>query len=190
MSSREKTKCLQWPAAWCVAAVLGVVFAGCEEPPVAPGEGESAIVVLDKGLNVYLVVDSDKARSGSTIHVEAKVRSVGEELTPTAFVANLRYDPERLEPIGVGEQSDNVIRAVNLHAAPGLVRVAGAAANGLGTETLVVLTMRVKQGDYLGSLSIDLDELTVVQRDFADMTAHVQARAMPVLERSTIIEKN
>ena len=127
-------------AALCTAISIGAVVTACDDDPITPEEGQ-AFVVLDKGLNAYLVVSSDKARTGSTISVEAHVRVVGEDLNPTAFLANLRYDAERLEPIAVIAQKDNVVRAVNLEAGPGLIRAAGAAANGLGTEILVALTM-------------------------------------------------
>ena len=176
-------------AALCAAISIGAVVTACDDDPITPEEGQ-AFVVLDKGLNAYLVVSSDKARTGSTITVEAHVRVVGEDLNPTAFSANLRYDPERLEPIAVIAQKDNVVRAVNLEAGPGLIRAAGAAANGLGTEILVAVTMMVKQADYTASLSIDLDELTVVQKNFADMAGQVQLMDRPILSRTDVVEKN
>ncbi len=176
-------------AALCTAISLGTVVTACDDDPTTPEEGQ-AVVVLDKGLNAYLVVNTDKARTGSTISVEARVRAVGEDLNPTAFLANLRYDAERLEPIAVIAQQDNVMRAVNLEAGPGLIRAAGAAPNGLGTEILVAVTMRVKQADYIASLSIDLDELTVVQKNFADMAHQVRSMDRPILSQTAIVEKN
>ena len=176
-------------AALCAAISIGAVVTACDDDPITPEEGQT-FVVLDKGLNAYLVVSSDKARTGSTITVEAHVRVVGEDLNPTAFSANLRYDPERLEPIAVIAQKDNVVRAVNLEAGPGLIRAAGAAANGLGTEILVAVTMMVKQADYTASLSIDLDELTVLQKNFADMAHKVQLMDRPILSRTDVVENN
>ena len=176
-------------AALCTAISIGTVVTACDDDPITPEEGQ-AFVVLDKGLNAYLVVSSDKARTGSTITVEAHVRVVGEDLNPTAFLANRRYDAERLEPIAVIAQNDNVVRAVNLEAGPGLIKAAGAAANGLGTEILVAVTMMVKQADYTASLSIDLDELTVVQNNFADMASQVRSMNRPILSGTAVIEKN
>ena len=175
-------------AALCAAISIGAVVTACDDDPTTPEEGQ-AFVVLDKGLNAYLVVSSDKARTGSTISVEARIRAVGEDLNPTAFLANLRYDAERLEPIAVIAQEDNVVRAVNLQAGPGLIRAAGAAANGLGTEILVAVTMMVKQADYTASLSIDLDELTVVQKNFADMAPQVRSMDRPILSQTAIVAK-
>ena len=186
MMRRAQTTGIRRLVALAAALSVGAVIGACEDDPLTAGEAEAS-VVLDKGLNAYLVVDSDKARSGSTISVEARVRVVGEELNPTAFLANLRYDPERLEPVNVIPQQDEVVRAVNLQAGPGLIRAAGAAA-GLGTEILVAVTMRVKQADYLASLSIDLDELTVVQRSFADLAPQVKSLDRAISSRTQIIE--
>ena len=173
------------------ALTAGALVTACQDDPITPGgEQNQEVVVLDQGLNVYLVVTSDRAPIGSTISVEARVRAVGEDLNPTAFLANLRYDAERLEPIAVIAQNDNVVRAVNLEAGPGLIRAAGAAANGLGTEILVAVTMMVKQADYTASLSIDLDELTVVQNNFADMAPQVRSMDRPILSGTAVVENN
>ena len=61
-----------------------------------------------------------------------------------------------------------MIRVLNLEAGPGLIKAAGAAPDWLATETMLIVEMRVKQADYIGSLSIALDELTVIQENFAD----------------------
>ena len=115
---------------------------------------------------------------------------MGEDLNPTAFLANLRYDPERLEPVAVVTQRDDVVRVVNLEAGPGLIKAAGAAANGLGTEILVTVTMRVKQAGYTASLSIDLEELTVVQGNFADKASQVRSMDAPVLSGTAVVDSS
>ena len=170
------------------ALTIVAVATACKDDPIMPEEEEDpAVVVLDRGLNAYLVVTSDRARVGSTISVEARVRVVGEDLNPTAFLANLRYDAERLEPVAVIAQRDDVVRAVNLEAGPGLIKVAGAAANGLGTEILVIVTMRVKKAGYTAALSIDLDELTVVQGNFADKASQVRSMDTAVLSGTVVV---
>ena len=170
------------------ALTIVAVATACKDDPIMPEEEEDpAVVVLDRGLNAYLVVTSDKARVGSTISVEGRVKVVGEDLNPTAFLANLRYDAERLEPVAVIAQRDDVVRAVNLEAGPGLIKVAGAAANGLGTEILVIVTMRVKKAGYTAALSIDLDELTVVQGNFADKASQVRSMDAPVLSGTVVV---
>ena len=171
------------------ALTAGALVTACQDDPITPGgEQNQEVVVLDQGLNVYLVVTSDRAPIGSTISVEARVRAVGEDLNPTAFLANLRYDAELLEPVAVIAQRDDVVRAVNLQAGPGLIKAAGAAANGLGTEILVIVTMRVKKAGYTAALSIDLDELTVVQEKFADKASQVRTMEAPVLLGTLVVE--
>jgi hypothetical protein len=85
----------------------------------------------------------------------------------------VRYDPKRLEPVEVVQLEDGVLRAVNLAAAPGLIRAAGAAAGGIESEVLFVLDMIVKAPAYGETLSLDLKELMVIERNFADVTADV-----------------
>ena len=174
-------------AALCTAISIGTVVTACDDDPITPEEGQ-AFVVLDKGLNAYLVVNSVKVPVGSTVSVEARVRAVGEDLNATAFLANLRYDAESLVPIAVIAQKDNVVRAVNLEAGPGLIKAAGAAPNGLGTEILVAVTMRVKQADYAASLSIDLDELTIVQENFADKASEMKPMDRAISAETEIVE--
>jgi len=188
MIQRARSTRMRQVATLVVVASVGAVLGGCQDDPITPGESD--IVVLDKGLNAYLVVSSDEAPVGSTISVEARIRIVGENLNPTAFVANVRYDAERLEPIELVPQQDGVMRAVNLQAAPGLIKAAGAAANGLGTEVLVAVTMRVKHADYAASISIDLDELTVVQENFADMAPEVKSMDRAISAETEVVEKN
>ena len=176
-------------AALFAALTVAAVATACRDDAITPAdEDRQAVVVLDRGLNAYLVVTSDRARVGSTISIEAHVKAVGEDLNPTAFLANLRYDAERLEPVAVVTQRDDVVRVVNLEAGPGLIKAAGAAANGLGTEILVTVTMRVTKANYTASLSIDLDELTVVQGNFADKASQVRSIDAPVLSGTVVVE--
>ncbi len=173
----------------CTAITVSAIATACGDDPVTPAAAEGqAIVVLDEGLNAYLVVTSDRARVGSTVSVEARLKAVGENLNPTAFLANLHYDAERLEPIAIIAQEDNVVRAVNLKAGPGLIKAAGAAADGLGTEILVTVTMKVIKADYTESLSIDLDELTILQENFADRAHQVRSMDAPVLPGTVLVD--
>ena len=66
--------------------------------------------------------------------------------------------------------ADGVLRVANLNAGPGLMRVAGAAANGFGTETLFIAQMKVKAKNYIEGLRLELDELAVLEDNFADKT--------------------
>jgi hypothetical protein len=163
--------------------LVAAVLAACEDT-VNPGTED--VVVLEKGLNVFLVVSDDHASTGGIITIEAHVRVVGEALTPTGFFADLHFDPDRLEPVEIAEQQDGVVRAVNLEANPGLARAAGAAPAGLGTETLFAVNMRVMQADYMGSLSILLEELIVLEQGFANLAAEAAVLPEAIPARVTI----
>ena len=162
--------------------VLGVAFVGCQES-VHPDSYEA--LVFESGLNVFVVVSDGDASAGSIITIEARLRVVDEAITPTGFFADLHFDPDRLEPVEIPVQQDGVVRAVNLEAGPGLTRAAGAAPAGLGTETLFAVNMRVIQADYMGSLSIHLEELIVLEQGFADLAAEavVLPEAIPARVR-------
>ncbi len=185
----NKTSSTRGFTALFAALTIGAATTACKDEVITPaGDDERQVVVLEQGLNAYLVVTSDRAPVGSTISVEARLRAVGDDLSPTAFLANLHYDADRLEPVAVIALQDNVVRAVNLEAGPGLIKAAGAAANGLGTEILVSVTMKVIKPNYTASLSIDLDELTVVQGDFADKASDVRSLDAPVLFGTAVVE--
>jgi len=148
--------------------VFTVLLMACTEDPVEPGL--ETPVILEQGLNAYLVVSAKNKPVGSEFWVEARVRAVGTDVTPTAFVANLRFDAERAVLIDMVSLADGVLRVANLNAGPGLMRVAGAAANGFGTETLFIAQMKVKAKNYIEGLRLELDELAVLEDNFADKT--------------------
>jgi len=50
------------------------------------------------------------------------------------------------------------------------------------------VTMRVKQAGYTASLSIDLDELTVVQGNFTDKASQVRSMDAPVLSGTAVVD--
>ncbi len=154
-----------------VAATMAVGFAACAEEPTTPVSGEEAN--LPQGLNVYLTLDDRQAAPGSSVRVTGKVRAVGVDLTPTGFLVRLTYDEAKLEPVAARALEDGVLRAINLEVAPGLVKAAGASANGLSTDILFELEMKVKKGGYAEALSIAVDELGVIERNFADFAADV-----------------
>ena len=158
----------------CIAVVntmlAALVLGGCDDSPVGVDQDES--VKLREGFNAYIVVSSTDASTGSTITVEARIRSVDTDLTPTSFVTDLLFDPEMLEPIEAVPLEEDVLRIVNLTAGSGRIRAVGAAPNGLGTETLLIVRMKVKQPGYAETLALDVQEL-VVMEDFADIASQV-----------------
>ena len=186
---RSNSESIRRFAMLCTVILIGAVATACDDDhPIMLEQGHE-LVMMEQGINAYLAVSSDEEGSGSTIEVEARVRAVGEDLNPTAFLANLRYDTDYLEPVTIIPQDDDVVRATNLEYAPGIIKAAGASADGLGTEIMVAVTMKVKKTGYMTSLSIDLDELTVLEKDFSDVTRKVQSIDEPILFRTAIIEK-
>lgn len=172
MFQRGKTKNLRAPLVLAsILAITAAGFAACADEPTRPSSGEESN--LPQGLNVYLTLDDQQATPGSLVRVTGKVRAVGVELTPTDFLVRVTYDPAKLEPVAARSLEDGVLRAINLGVAPGLVKAAGAAANGLKTDVLFEFEMKVIKGDYAEALSIAVDELGVVERNFADLAADV-----------------
>lgn len=163
------------------SAAMGAAFSACKDEPLRPPQDEEQ-QILKPGLNVYLTVDREDAATGDRVRVTAKVRAVDVDLTPTGFQVDLRYDPEKLEPIETAAIRDDVLRAVNLDAGPGLIRAAGAAADGIGGDVLFALEMKVKAPAYRESLTLDVRELTVAQQNFSDAAAQavIGARAVVV----------
>jgi hypothetical protein len=154
----------------CLALAGG--FAACiDEPTRPPRTGEEAI--LRPGVNVYLTMNDDAAALGSRVRVTGKVRAVGVDVTPTGFYVDLMYDPEKLEPVEAATLDDGVLRAVNLEAGPGIVKVAGAAPNGLASDVLFAIEMKVKADEYANDLGLSVNELTVVEKDFMDVASDV-----------------
>ena len=150
---------------------------GCDDEP-GPRDAAPQPVDLQPGANVYLVVSTTEAAPGEEIRIEARVSVGGAEMTPTAFVARLRYDPGRLVLIESVPLDDKVVRAANLAAGPGLARFAGAAAAGIGSETLFGVRARVARPGYAAGLAVELDELDVLEGGVRDVAAqtHVSAR--------------
>jgi hypothetical protein len=172
MFRNKRIEAARFAALMLLATALGAAFAGCKDEPTWPLQDEER-QILKPGLNVYLTLDSDDAALGATVRVVAKVRAVDVKLTPTGFQVDLRYDPEKLEPLDAAEIRDGVLRAVNLSAGPGLVRAAGAAADGIDTGVLFALDMKVKATAYAESLALGVRELTVLEQNFADLKADV-----------------
>jgi hypothetical protein len=174
-------------AAALTAVLLGMGAMACDEEAMEPDQ--QTPVILQQGVNVYLVVSGANLANGTEFWAEAKVRVVQEEQTPTAFVANLRYDPESVEFIGMLPMDDEVLRATNPDFEPNAIRVAGAAADGLGTETLFGVRMRVKRADYLAGLAVELDELDILEQDFAEVSSDAAVKADAVENGTPVLEK-
>ncbi|MGD2215565.1 MAG: hypothetical protein PVJ64_02365 [Gemmatimonadales bacterium] len=159
-------------AATLLGLTLAAGFSACADEPTRPAESAEE-AALSPGVNVYLTLDNEAATPGSHITVTGKVRAVGVELTPTGYFVDLLYDPEKLEPVAAATLDDEVLRAINLEAGPGLVKAAGAAANGLKSDVLFELEMKVKAEGYADGLEVQVHELTVLEKNFMDVSPDV-----------------
>ncbi|MDH3290203.1 MAG: hypothetical protein OEO20_12050 [Gemmatimonadota bacterium] len=179
-SYREPGRKTLLAAAVTVGLALAAGFSACADEPVgAAGHGEEA--VLTSGVNVYLTLDRETATPGSRVTVTGKVRTIDLELTPTGFVVDVLYDPEKLRPIEAATLDDGVLRAINLAADPGLIKVAGAAADGLRGDVLFAVHMEVIETGYSPSLKARVHELTVIENNFMDVTPSVVVPPHPVV---------
>ena len=133
-----------------------------------------------------VVLQRHRSQSGAC-HVdrEALIRSVDTDLTPTSFVANLLFDPEMLEPREAVTLEEDMIRIVNLTAGSGRIKAVGAAPNGLGTETLLMVRMKVLKPGYAGTFAVDVQELVVIE-DFEDIASQVWTISGAVSQQTEI----
>ena len=165
-------KMLACAATVMLGMALALGFSACTDEPTRPaGTGEDAI--LRPGVNVYLTLDSETAEPGCRVRVMGKVRPVGVEITPTGFYVDLSYDPEKLAAVEAVTLDDGVLRVSNLEAGPGLVKIAGAAPDGLEGDVLFVIEMKVKADGYAADLGLSVNELTIVEKDFMDVAPDV-----------------
>jgi hypothetical protein len=155
-----------------VGLVLVAGLSACTDEATRPRESAEE-AVLKPGVNVYLTVDNDAATPGTRITLTGKVRAVDVALTPTGYLVDVVYDPEKLQPIEAATLDDGVLRAINLTAGPGLVKAAGAAPNGLKSDVLFAIEMEVAAADYVAGLEVQVHELTVIEQDFGDVTLDV-----------------
>ena len=179
------------PTVIVLAAISALM--GCEDDPASPTgdplQEPSGPVVLQSGVNAYLVVTGANEPVGSILSLEARIRSTDEDQTPTAFVASLYYDHSKLEFLESVDLGDGVLRFANPQAAPGMAKVAGAAANGLNTDRLFVARMRVLESGYLDGLRLELPELGILERGFADVASEVHVSPNVVTSDSMVVQQ-
>jgi len=100
-------------------------------------------------------------------------------------VANLLFDPEMLEPREAVTLEEDMIRIVNLTAGSGRIKAVGAAPNGLGTETLLMVRMKVLRPGYAETFAVDVLELVVIE-DFEDIASQVWTISGAVSQQTEI----
>lgn len=165
-----------------VAAMAVVVAAACGDDagPQAITQPENPVATdeAEPGLSVQVVSEPGEGdESTETVVLRAVVDYEGSgSMLPTSFEAELRFSPA-LAPVSEvepEEADDATLRVVNLEADGGLIKAAGAAPDGFATSTLFAVEMRVKSTDWPEAVEFDLQELTVVENNFADVTDKVK----------------
>ena len=179
------------PILTLTAVVAVAAFLGCKDEPFSPDRvpqpDPDDPVILQSGLNAYLVVSGASELVGSVVTVEAKIKSTEQEQTPTAFVASLHFDRSRLEFLESVSLDDGVLRVANPEAASGAAKVAGAAADGLDTDILFVARMQVLDEHYLQGLRLELHELGILEQGFADVAAETHVSANVITSNSMVV---
>lgn len=137
---------------------------------------------------VFLALDNHGASTGETVTFTVLFDPPEDrEATPTGFRVDFRYDPERLEPVESLAPDDGGLRLVNLDAGAGLVKAAGASPEGMEAEVLFGLKMKVRDHDYVRGLELDILELDILERNFADIAGDVATSTDPVQGLSPVL---
>ncbi|HEX2188612.1 MAG TPA: cohesin domain-containing protein [Longimicrobiaceae bacterium] len=156
-----------------LALALGLgLLAGCENA-VQPQE-PNVLEGLAPGIHPIVVLAS---KSGSSAAVELHLKRVGVEAKIASFQGELGYDADRLTLAGA-ELSPGVMGAWH-ESAPGTVRFAGAAMDGVGDGAVLRLRFTAKGAVEAGAFRVRVEEL-VSSADFQDLAPRVVVREQPV----------
>lgn len=155
------------------ALALGLgLLAGCENA-VQPQEA-SVLEGLAPGIHPIVVLTS---RAGNAATVELHLKRVGVDARIASFQGELEFATERLTLAGA-ELSPGVMGAWN-ESAPGKVRFAGAAMEGLGEGAVLRLRFTAKGAVEGDAFQVKVEEL-VSSADFQDLSPRVVAREQPL----------
>lgn len=162
--------------------ILVLIVSGCSDDAIGPaGQLPTPEGAFRGEQGVFLTVDDPDAVVGQEVDFAVMYEPpAGEELTPAGFRVDLRFDSERLAPVASLAPEGAGLRVVNLRAGAGLIKGAGASAEGLEGNVLYGVKMRVLSGDFTRGLALDVVELDVVERGFADVAPQVQVLDVPV----------
>lgn len=154
-----------------LALGLGLL-AGCENAvePQEPGILDG----LAPGIHPVVVLTSS---AGGSAAVELQLKRIGVDAKIASFQGELVYDAQRLSLTGA-ELSQGVMGAWN-ESAPGTVRFAGAAAEGLAQDGVLKLRFTAKGAVAGDAFRVKLEEL-VSSADFQDLAPRLVARDQPL----------
>ena len=136
-----------------VAASL--VAACSDRRPVDPAPQPQAFA--------YVTLSDSAPSAGDTVRVAVRLRADLEIGSVGSFSATLRYDRAALTMASEAAVGDGALRAVNLTEA-GVVRAAGASADGFGDAPLFVVQFRVARPQGIRDIRLDFSEINAVGR--------------------------
>jgi hypothetical protein len=150
--------------------LASVIFvAACDDQraglPVAPAE------VAPNAVAAYLAVSNETPSAGERVTVSVRARR-GSAVGPIgSFTIRLSYDTTRLRYMESARAERGMVMANGT--ARGVVKGAGASAEGFSDDELLTSTFLVLTGnDALASLALDVQELNSVQ--FEDQRANMR----------------
>lgn len=162
--------------------LLVLALSACADNAIGPASQLPTLEGAFRGeQGIFLTVDDLHAQVGTEVVFAVMYQTpADEELTPTGFRVDLHFDAERLAPVASLAPEGEGLRLVNLGAASGLIKGAGAAADGLEGDVLFGVKMRVLSGDFTRGLGLDVLELDVVERNHGDVSPQVQVLDVPL----------
>jgi hypothetical protein len=134
--------------------------AACADEPTKP---DPLPPPVDQGVNAYIVVDNLHAAVGQTVKVSVVVRAADANVKVGSFTGRLHFDAASLQykaEVGINDG----LRVANANGAgTGEIRFAGASATGFADLTLYSATFTVKQANWTGALTLQMEELSAAK---------------------------
>ena len=125
------------------------------------------------GITAYVTVDNLRALPGQTVRVSVEVRSGTASLKVGSYTGRLKFDPAGLVFKREIVLSDGLRVANAANAGLGEIRFAGANATGFTTTTLYSAEFVVKNGDFAGKLTLQMQELSAA-RTLQNLTSQLR----------------
>ncbi len=140
-----------------IAIAVVLVGAACADEPTRP---DPVIPPVDQGVTAFVTVDNLHAIPGQTVRVSVQVRAADAGLKVGSYTGRLRFDPALVQYKSEVAINDGLRVANPNGAATGEIRFAGAHAAGFANLTLYSAQFTVKGGDWVRSLTLQMEELS------------------------------
>ncbi|MFN2570695.1 MAG: cohesin domain-containing protein [Gemmatimonadales bacterium] len=143
-----------------IAMAVVLVGAACADEPTRPDPQPPP---PEQGVNAYVVVDNLHALPGQLVRVSVQVRSADANLKVGSYTGRLHFDPAALQYKAESAINDGLRVANPNGASGGEIRFAGASATGFANLTLYSATFTVKQANWAGQLTLQMEELSAAR---------------------------